>query len=108
MPAWTGEEKRKAAALGQLALANFANVQGLQREGNNNFTPTLASGEASIGAPGSSGLGTVAGSSLETSNVDIATEFSKLIVAQRNFEANARTITTFDQIMQDTINMKGA
>ncbi|HLI63247.1 MAG TPA: flagellar hook-basal body complex protein, partial [Terriglobales bacterium] len=94
------------AALGQIALANFANVQGLERNGNNDFAATLASGPAAIGTPGAGGLGTVSGGSLEMSNVDIATEFSALIVAQRDYEANARTITTFDQIMQDTINLK--
>jgi flagellar hook protein FlgE len=94
------------AALGQIALANFADAQGLQRVGNNDFAATLTSGSAIVGAPGTGGLGTVSGGSLELSNVDIATEFSALIVAQRDYEANARTITTFDQVMQDTINLK--
>ena len=98
----------RTAALGQIALANFANPQGLARIGNNDFAETLASGTAAVGAPGSGGLGTVSGGSLELSNVDIATEFSALIVAQRNYEANARTVTTFDQVMQDTINLKSA
>ncbi len=96
----------RTAALGQIALANFANPQGLERSGNNDFAATLASGSPVVGAPGTGGLGTVSGGSLELSNVDIATEFSALIVAQRDYEANARTITTFDQIMQDTINLK--
>lgn len=94
------------AALGQIALANFANPQGLQREGDNDFSATLASGSAIVGAPGTGGLGTVSGGSLELSNVDIATEFSALIVAQRDYEANAQAITTFNQVMQDTINLK--
>ncbi|HLY66893.1 MAG TPA: flagellar hook protein FlgE [Chloroflexota bacterium] len=98
----------RTAALGQIALANFANAQGLARVGSNDFSATLASGSAAVGAPGTGGLGTVSGGSLELSNVDIATEFSSLIVAQRDYEANARTITTFDQIMQDTINLKTA
>ena len=96
----------RTAALGQIAIANFANLQGLQREGDNNLSSTLASGAAVIGAPGAGGRGTLSGGSLELSNVDIAKEFSALIVAQRGYEANARTITTFDQIMQDTINLK--
>lgn len=96
----------RTAALGQIALANFANTQGLERVGNNDFSATLASGAPVVGAPGTGGLGTVSGGSLELSNVDIATQFSALIVAQRDYEANARTITTFDQIMQDTINLK--
>jgi len=98
----------RTAALGQIALANFANPQGLERVGNNDFSATLASGSALVGAPGTGGLGTVSGGSLELSNVDIASEFSALIVAQRDYEANARTITTFDQVMQDTINLKPA
>ena len=96
----------RTAVLGQIALANFANLQGLERDGGNNYSATLASGAAVIGTPGSGGRGTLSGGSLELSNVDIAQEFSALIVAQRGYEANARTITTFDQIMQDTINLK--
>jgi len=96
----------QTTTLGQIALANFANPEGLARVGNNDFASTLASGTPNVGKPGSGGLGTIQGSALETSNVDIATEFSNLIVAQRDYEANARTITTFDQVMQDTINMK--
>jgi flagellar hook protein FlgE len=96
----------RSAALGQIALANFANSQGLSQMGNNDFSPTLASGSATVGAPGTGGLGSVSGGSLELSNVDIATEFSALIVAQRDYEANAHTITTFDQVMQDTVNIQ--
>jgi flagellar hook protein FlgE len=91
--------------LGQLALANFSNPQGLSRDGSNNFSATVASGAAAIGTPGSGGLGTVAGGSLELSNVDISTQFSNMIEAQRDFEANARAVTTFDQVMQDTIGL---
>jgi flagellar hook protein FlgE len=93
-------------ALGQLALANFANDNGLQLNGNTDFTPTLASGPAVSGIPGEGILGTLSGGSLELSNVDIATEFANLIVAQRGFEADAKAVTTFDQILQDTIALK--
>jgi flagellar hook protein FlgE len=96
----------KTQALGQIALATFANNQGLELEGNTDFRPTLASGQAVMGVPGSGGRGTVAGGALELSNVDIATEFARLIVAQRGFEANAKAVTTFDQITQDTIALK--
>jgi len=96
----------KTQALGELALANFANENGLQLEGNTDFTPTLASGPAVVGVPGAGGLGTLSGGSLELSNVDIATEFANLIVAQRGFEADAKAVTTFDQITQDTIALK--
>lgn len=96
----------KTQALGQLALATFANNAGLQLEGNTNFSPTLASGQAVVGAPNTGGRGTLSGGALELSNVDIATEFASLIVAQRGFEANAKAVTTFDQITQDTIALK--
>jgi flagellar hook protein FlgE len=93
-------------ALGQVALANFANVDGLQLDGSTDYTPTLASGPAVVGIPGEGVLGTLSGGSLELSNVDIATEFANLIVAQRGFEADAKAVTTFDQILQDTIALK--
>jgi flagellar hook protein FlgE len=96
----------KTQALGEVALANFANVNGLQLNGNTDFTPTLASGPAVVGIPGAGGLGTLSGGSLELSNVDIATEFANLIVAQRGYEADAKAVTTFDQITQDTIALK--
>jgi len=96
----------KTQILGQLALATFANNDGLQLEGTTDFSQTLASGQAVIGVPGAGGLGTLSGGALEQSNVDIATEFANLIVAQRGFEADAKAVTTFDQIMQDTIALK--
>ena len=96
----------RTAALGQIALAEFGDVQGLQRIGSNLFTETLASGQAVVGSPGTGGRGSLSGGALELSNVDIATEFANLIVAQRAFEANAKAVTTFDQITQDTINLK--
>jgi flagellar hook protein FlgE len=98
----------KTAALGQVALAGFANDEGLERVGNTDYTQTLASGQAVLGAPGTGGRGSLAGGSLELSNVDISTEFANLIVAQRAFEADAKAVTTFDQITQDTINLKQA
>ena len=94
------------ATLGEIALASFADEQGLSRNGDNTYSPTLASGQATVGAPTSGGLGSITGGSLEASNVDIATEFANLIVAQRSYEANARVVTTFDQIAQDTIALK--
>jgi flagellar hook protein FlgE len=96
----------KTQALGQIALASFANNNGLQLNGNTDFTPTLASGQAVVGVPGAGELGTLKGGSLELSNVDIASEFANLIVAQRGFEADAKAVTTFDQITQDTIALK--
>jgi flagellar hook protein FlgE len=96
----------KTQALGELALANFANVDGLQLSGNTDYSPTLASGPAVVGVPGAGGLGTLSGGALELSNVDIASEFANLIVAQRGYEADAKAVTTFDQITQDTIALK--
>src|SRR5208283_3346479 len=96
----------KTEALGQIALASFSNNNGLQLDGSTDYSPTLASGPAVVGVPGSGELGTVVGGSLELSNVDIATEFANLIVAQRGYEADAKAVTTFDQITQDTIALK--
>src|SRR5579884_410157 len=96
----------KTAIVGQIALANFPNLQGLMRIGKNDFQSSLASGAAVVGAPGTGGRGTLAGGALELSNVDIAREFSQLIMAERGFQANARVVTTFDEITQETINLK--
>jgi len=91
--------------VGQLALGNVINLQGLDAAGNGDYATTLASGTATIGASGTSGLGTMQGGALEASNVNISAEFSDLIIAQRAFEANSKAVTTFDTITQETINM---
>lgn len=91
--------------IGQIALANVANVQGLIYVGGNNFQATGTSGQAVPGVAGTGGRGVIDDSTLEQSNVNISTEFSDLIVAQRAFEANSKTITTFDTIAQDAIAM---
>lgn len=91
--------------LGQVAVATVANADGLKRLGGNLYTATQASGLANLGVAGTGGRGDVEGSSLEQSNVDISAEFSNLIVAQRAFQANSKTVTAFDTITQDTINM---
>lgn len=96
----------QSRAIGQLALASFANVDGLERNGSNSYQATIASGAANIGAANNGGRGELLGGALELSNVDIATEFARLIVAQRGYQANAKTVTTFDQVTQDTINLK--
>ncbi len=92
-------------ALGQIALASFTNMQGLLKNGSNSYLASLSSGQPTIGVPNSGGLGSVTGGSLEQSNVDIATEFSNLILAQRDYQANAQTVTTLDQVSQYAINM---
>jgi flagellar hook protein FlgE len=91
--------------IGQVAVANVANVQGLVSVGGNNFQTTGSSGQAVAGVAGTGGRGVVDDSTLEQSNVNISTEFSNLIVAQRAFEANSKTVTTFDTISQDVIAM---
>lgn len=93
-------------AIGQVAVASFANPEGLTLDGDNQYSATAASGAAVIGAAGTAGRGTIAGSSVEQSNVDMATQFSQLIVYQRAYEANAKAITAFDQMEQATIQMK--
>jgi flagellar hook protein FlgE len=91
--------------VGQLAIATVSSPQGLVDAGSTEFQTTNASGQASVGAAGAGGRGTLQGSSLEASNVNISAEFSDLIVAQRAFEANSKAMTTFDTITQETINM---
>jgi flagellar hook protein FlgE len=92
-------------AVGQVALANVANVQGLQLLGDGDYATTLASGTAAVATSGASGLGTMQDGALEESNVNISAEFSDLIVAQRAFEASSKAVTTFDTVTQETINM---
>jgi flagellar hook protein FlgE len=92
--------------VGQIALASFSNVQGLLRNGSNNYLASLSSGSPNVGAPGTGGRGTINGGALEQSNVDIASEFAKLIIAQRGYQANAKAVTTFDEVTQEAINLK--
>jgi flagellar hook protein FlgE len=95
----------KTLALAQVAVASFANPEGLDRVGSNYLRPNAASGDPSIGAGGSGARGVVRQGTLESSNVDISTEFTRLIIAQRGFEANAKTVSISDQILQDLTNI---
>ena len=95
----------RTSVVGQVAVATVANTAGLTASGSNNFTTTAASGMASVGVAGAGGRGQLDDAALEQSNVNISTEFSNLIVAQRAFEANSKTVTTFDTISQDVIGM---
>jgi flagellar hook protein FlgE len=95
----------QTSVLGQVALANFANPQGLINSGENDYSATLSSGAATIGAAGSNGLGSIQGGALEQSNVDMATEFANLIMAERDYQANAKAITTADDVNQTAINL---
>ena len=92
--------------LGQVALANFNNVNGLEKIGDSMFRSTVNSGLAQVGAAGSGGLGLITSGALEMSNVDLAQEFTNLVIAQRGFQANSRIITTSDEILQELVNLK--
>lgn len=92
--------------LGRLAIASFQNESGLLRTGNNQFTASANSGIAQYGFAANGRLGTIDAGALEQSNVSIASEFTKMILAQRSFEANAKSITTADQNLQTVIQLK--
>jgi flagellar hook protein FlgE len=92
--------------VGQLAVASIRNPQSLIAIGNNCFQASAKTALPSIGLPNTGGRGKVLGGSLESSTVDIAKEFTNLIVFQRAYQVNARVVTTVDQISQDTVNLK--
>ncbi|MER1941663.1 flagellar hook protein FlgE [Castellaniella sp. FW104-16D08] len=92
--------------MGTLALADFANLQGLQPVGGNAWAETANSGQPIVGTPGSNGLATIKGQAIEESNVDMSQELVNMIIAQRTYQANAQTIKTQDQILQTLITMR--
>lgn len=92
--------------VGRIALAKFTNASGLEKAGDSSYTVTANSGTAQVGQAGDPGFGTLAGGALEMSNVDLSQEFTNLIVAQRGFQANARIITTSDQVLQELVDLK--
>jgi flagellar hook protein FlgE len=96
----------RSLALGQVALANFSNPQGLQQLGDTNWAETFGSGQALRGQAGNSGFGLVQSGALEASNVDITAQLVNMITAQRNFQANAQMISTQDSITQTIINIR--
>ena len=93
-------------ALGQIALSSFSNPAGLEKGGESMFRATGNSGLAQVGVPNTAGRGTLMGSTLEMSNVDLAQEFTNLILAQRGFQANSKVITASDELLQDLVNLK--
>jgi len=95
----------KTAQLARIALATFNNPSGLLKLGNNRYNGSFSSGEPSVGVPGEGGRGTTAGSTLELSNVDMASEFINMIVAQRGYQANSKVITTTDEVLQVALNL---
>jgi flagellar hook protein FlgE len=92
--------------IGRIALATFSNPGGLEKAGGSEYRSTFNSGNAALGAPGSAGMGTLSSGSLEMSNVDLSQEFTNLIIAQRGFQANARIITTSDEVLTELTNLK--
>ncbi|HSP76226.1 MAG TPA: flagellar hook protein FlgE [Cryobacterium sp.] len=93
-------------SIARIALATFTNPGGLEKAGSSAYRATFNSGNAALGAPGDGGLGSLSGGTLEMSNVDLSQEFTNLIVAQRGFQANARIITTSDEVLQELTNLK--
>jgi flagellar hook protein FlgE len=92
--------------MGRVSLASFGNEDGLIRQGNNMFMQTEASGQAVIGQAESTVQGSIRSGQVEMSNVDLATEFTNMIVTQRGFQANARSITTSDELLSEVVNLK--
>ncbi len=92
--------------LGQIVLANFANNEGLKSEGDNVWSATTSSGVALIGTAGSGNFGSLTNGALEASNVDLSKELVNMIVAQRNYQSNAQTIKTQDQILNTLVNLR--
>jgi flagellar hook protein FlgE len=92
--------------LAKIALAKFTNPAGLEKAGGSSYVATGNSGGVQLGAAGDPGIGTLTGGSLEMSNVDLSQEFTNLIVAQRGFQANARIITTSDEVLQELTQLK--
>ena len=93
-------------AIGRLAVATFNNPPGLEKVGGSLYQDTVNSGVAAVGTAGNGGRGTLSSGTLEMSNVDLAQEFTNLIIAQRGFQANSRVVTSSDEILQDLVNMK--
>ncbi len=96
----------EARDVAQVAIAKFENNEGLFKVGKNLFKESRKSGQPALGKPGEAGRGEVLSKSLELSNVDIANEFVNLMTAQRNFQANAKTISTADQMLQEIFQIK--
>lgn len=94
------------ATIGQLVIATFANNSGLEKVGDNSYRSTINSGDAEYNTPGIDGAGLLNPGSLEMSNVDLAGEFTDMIVTQRGFQANSRIITTSDSMLEEIVNLK--
>lgn len=96
----------RTQVIGQVAMALFPNPGGLLKAGNNLYAESSNSGPAAVGEAGSGGRGSLTAGALEMSNVDLAQEFTNMITAQRGFQANARVITTSDELLQELISLR--
>ena len=96
----------ETVVVGQLAIAGFNNPKGLVKLGSNKYGESQMAGSANVGTAGTGGRGTLIGSALEQSNVDIAQEFTQMILAQRGYQANSKTITVSDELLAETLNIK--
>ena len=96
----------RSYSLAQVAMAKFVNNEGLMHEGGSLFSATANSGDAIIGTAGTGGRGTIQPSSLEMSNVDLSRSLTELIIIQRGYEANSKTIKTSDQMLQTVLGLK--
>ncbi|SDE48452.1 flagellar hook-basal body complex protein [Sporomusa acidovorans] len=94
-------------SIGQIALATFTNAEGLSKIGDNLYSESLSSGDLSIVVAGTGSSGTMTGYALELSNVDLASEFSDMMISQRAYQANTKVISTADDMLQSLINMVG-
>lgn len=95
----------QSLVLGQVALANFNDVEGLSPDGDTAWVQTFASGDPIVGAPGTASLGVLTSSAVEASNVDLSNELVNLIIAQRNYQANSKTIETANTVQQTILNI---
>jgi flagellar hook protein FlgE len=93
-------------ALWQMTLYDFRNLQGLRREGGNLYSQTMESGNARWSIPGNAGFGSTQAYNIEQSNVDMSREFVQMITTQRGFQANSKSITTVDTMLETVIGMK--
>lgn len=96
----------KTYVLGRVAVATFNNADGLEKAGGNNYQSGSNTGEAIIGSSGENGSGLLRSGALEMSNVDLSNEFTEMIIATRAYQANSRSITTSDEMLQELINLK--
>ncbi len=96
----------RTETLAKIAMVTFANPEGLEKAGSTSYRASVNSGGAQIGEPGQAGFGGLVSGALEMSNVDLSQEFTNLIIAQRGFQANARIITTSDEVLQELTQLK--